>query len=64
MVEYLVTWKIDIDARTPTAAAKEALKIMQEVGSEATFFEVKSSKAEYEVDLLYRTIKKIVNGVD
>jgi len=40
MPMYKVTWVIDLDARTPRAAAKEALKIQRDPDSIATAFDV------------------------
>jgi len=40
MPMYKVTWEIEIDARTPRAAAKEALRIQRDPGSIATVFNV------------------------
>jgi hypothetical protein len=37
---YRVTWTIDIDAKSPKAAAKEALRIQRDPESIATHFEV------------------------
>jgi hypothetical protein len=53
MTEYLVQWKIDIDATDPVEAAKEARKIQLDTGSIATVFEVTDKKAgkTLEVDL-------------
>jgi len=44
MKSFLVTWKIDIEAETPEEAAIEALRIQQDMESEATHFEVKDKK--------------------
>lgn len=38
---YNVIWEIDVDARSPMEAAKEALKVQRDPGSTATFFEVR-----------------------
>ena len=49
MKQYKVTWEIDLDARSPRAAAKEALRIQQDPDSIATVFEVgyhKNTKAK------------------
>lgn len=40
---YRVVWEIDIDANTPLEAAKEALSIQRDKGSEATCFYVVDS---------------------
>ena len=42
-MQYLVTWKIDIEADTPEEAAQIALDIQRAPGSAATFFEVRDS---------------------
>ncbi len=53
MTEFLVQWKIDIDASDPVKAAKEALKIQRDSASIATVFEVTDKKANktFEIDL-------------
>ncbi len=43
---YRVKWEIDIDARTPRAAARKALAIQRNPESIATFFEVTSQHGE------------------
>jgi DNA polymerase III alpha subunit len=40
MSEYEVNWRIQVEAETPDEAAREALAIMRDQFSEATFFEV------------------------
>lgn len=40
MPDYLVCWAINIAAKTPREAAVEALKIMRDVESTATIFDV------------------------
>lgn len=40
MKTYLVTWEIDIDADSPEAAAREALRIQRDAASSATVFRV------------------------
>jgi hypothetical protein len=40
MTEYLVTWKIDIDADSPEEAAAQALICQRDPESTATIFEV------------------------
>jgi hypothetical protein len=42
--QYRVIWEIDIWAKSPTAAAKEARKIQQDVMSTASFFTVRSMR--------------------
>jgi len=55
MPEYLVTWKIDIEASNPKEAAKQALEIMRDPESTATVFEVedKKKKTLHIIDLTY-----------
>jgi len=51
---YIVEWKIDIDAYTPKEAAEQAKKIMQDPDSHATFFEVTDENGDVTgVDLEY-----------
>lgn len=38
MKTYHVTWEIDIDADSPEAAAREALRIQRDAASSATVF--------------------------
>jgi hypothetical protein len=40
MSEYKVTWVIDVDARSPKAAARKALAIQRDPNSSATVFDV------------------------
>ena len=42
MKEYLVTWKLNIDAESPRQAAEKALEIQRDPDSTATFFKVES----------------------
>ena len=52
MTDHRVVWEIDIEADTPEDAAKEALLIQRDQGSDATCFTVtdkKSGKA-FEID--------------
>lgn len=39
-MEYEVIWRIQIEAETPDEAAREALNIVRDHCSDATFFEV------------------------
>ncbi len=59
MAEYLVEWKIDIDAENPLDAAKQARRIHLEPGSTATVFQVTDTKTDVKVDVdldeLYET---------
>lgn len=61
MSDYRVIWKIDIEAKNPTEAAKKALEIMLDPTSIATFFDVVDSRAikSFEVDLLKGTEKEV-----
>lgn len=46
---YRVIWEIDVDADSPTGAAKEALKIQRDKNSTASVFEVIEHESdEYE----------------
>lgn len=49
--QYLVTWEIDIDANSPTAAAIKALEIQRNHLSTATYFTVKDMDTNEEVDV-------------
>ena len=51
MTEFLVQWKIDIDAKTPKKAAMEAQKIQRDLKSIATFFEVTNKETREEVTI-------------
>jgi hypothetical protein len=42
--EYTVTWTIDVTASSPVDAARQALEIQRDPGSEATVFEVETFK--------------------
>jgi len=46
MPEYLVTWEIDIEADSPEEAAKRALLIQRDQGSEATIFNVTEENSD------------------
>jgi len=54
MPQFLVTWKIDIEAPNEWEAAEEAHKIQQEPGSEAVYFTVmdRHTKVKKDIDLL------------
>ena len=43
MKEYVVTWEIDVTATCPREAAKEAMMIMQDKGSDALVFTVNTT---------------------
>ena len=57
--EYRVSWEIDVDGTSPKAAAHNALKSIQEPGSEACFFTVTRGKKKWNVDLLLGTVKEV-----
>jgi hypothetical protein len=40
MTQYLVTWQIFVEARTPEEAARDALAVQRNLESDATCFEV------------------------
>jgi len=46
MNTYRVVWEIDIDAKSPKEAVKQALQIQRDSGSEATYFEVTNIKTK------------------
>ena len=45
-MKYRVTWEIDLDATSPRAAAREALRIQRDPESIATVFSVRETKSE------------------
>lgn len=49
--QYQVTWVIDIEADSPTEAARQALEIQQDPESIATVFEVSGGGSTVLVDL-------------
>jgi hypothetical protein len=53
MNRYYVSWHIDIEAKTPRAAAERALKIQRDPDSWSSVFEVRQDgdEATVEVDL-------------
>ncbi|MBU3968416.1 MAG: hypothetical protein KKG76_13780 [Euryarchaeota archaeon] len=51
MAEYLVEWKIDIDAENPLDAAKQARCIHLDPESTATVFQVTDTKTNEKVDV-------------
>ena len=53
MTEYLVTWRIFVEATSPEAAAREALAVQRNLESEATGFEVRDT-AGREVAIVVR----------
>ena len=52
MTDHRVIWEIDIEADSPEDAAKEALLIQRDQGSDATCFTVinKESNEKFEID--------------
>lgn len=51
-MQYVVTWEIDIEAKSPKEAAIEALRIQRKANSWATVFEVTDEKGnKTKVDL-------------
>lgn len=46
MNEYRVSWHIDVDAESPTEAAKVALQIQRDPESSATIFEVSGPEGD------------------
>lgn len=50
MKSYTVLWEIDIFAKTPKAAAKEALEMQRDPNSSATVFKVYNNDDEYIID--------------
>jgi hypothetical protein len=53
MTEYLVTWRIFIEAESPEDAAREALAVQRNPESEATGFDVRDAVGR-EVTLVVR----------
>jgi hypothetical protein len=53
MKTWRVEWKIDVDARSPRAAAVKAWNIVRRIGTTATFFDVWSSRRHHDVDLVH-----------
>lgn len=51
MTEYLVEWKIDIDADNPVDAAKQARRIHLDPESTALEFQVTDTKTDEKVDV-------------
>ena len=49
-MEYRVTWEIDVHAKSPRAAAREALRIQRDPESIATVFSVRETKSEIPLD--------------
>ena len=53
MTEYLVTWRIFVEADSPEDAAREALAVQRNLESEATGFDVRDG-AGTEVTIVVR----------
>ena len=53
MTQYLVTWQIFVEARTPQEAARDALAVQRNPESEATCFEV-LDEASHEITVVVR----------
>lgn len=53
MNTYIVNWSIDIDAQNPQDAARQALEILRDTNSTATYFDVINTDtfAETSVDV-------------
>jgi hypothetical protein len=49
-MEYRVTWEIDVHAKSPREAAREALRIQRDPESIATVFSVRETKSEIPLD--------------
>lgn len=62
MAEYLVEWKVELDAVGPRKAAREALEMHRDKGSTSTVFEVtnKKSGTKFLVDLSENTCVIVV----
>jgi len=57
-MQYLVVWKIDIDADSPGEASLRARQIQEDVDSVALSFElIDENGKHFEVDLLNSTVK-------
>jgi hypothetical protein len=52
MAQYKVTWEIDIEAENPTEAAKIALEIQRDKGSEAVAFSVCNPDTGKEIEFV------------
>jgi len=51
MAEYLVVWKIELDADSPEEAAKEARRIQLDPESYATVFDITKTDEMLTIDL-------------
>jgi hypothetical protein len=50
MKSFRVVWQIDIDAKSPRAAAQEALRIQRDPESVATVFSVRETNSKIPLD--------------
>ena len=55
-------WEIDVDARTPRAAARKALAIQRDPQSIATVFDVQYRGKMVRVDLTENKVRRISRG--
>ncbi len=64
MADYLVEWRVDLEATGPKKAAMEALSMHRDPGSTATVFEVTNKKtgAKFLVDLSEKTCITVTNA--
>lgn len=64
MADYLVEWRVDLEATGPKKAAMEALSMHRDQGSTATVFEVTNKKtgAKFLVDLSEKTCIMVTNA--
>ena len=53
--QYLVTWEVDVWAKTPKDAAKQARRDQTRKGTTATVFTVANESGVSEIDLLHDT---------
>ena len=51
-MDYLVTWEINIEAKSPREAAEKALKIQRNPESIATVFQVWAEDTDMEPDVI------------
>lgn len=64
MADYLVEWRVDLEATGPKKAAMEALSMHRDQGSTATVFEVTNKKTgtKFLVDLSEKTCITVTNA--
>lgn len=62
MAEYLVEWKIEIDADSPEAAARKALAIQRNPKSIAVVFDV--TDTDMDEEFLIDLLKELDNDTD